>query len=53
MAKTYQQFMKSFKFRAKKEKESPRAYISARGKAMGKAWQALKAKQTTKSKSKK
>tara|TARA_R110002020_G_scaffold286572_1_gene502142 strand:+ start:118 stop:270 length:153 start_codon:yes stop_codon:yes gene_type:complete len=46
MAKTYQQFMKSFKFRAKKKGETPRAYISARGKAMGKAWKALKAKQT-------
>tara|TARA_R110002020_G_scaffold21782_1_gene73852 strand:- start:519 stop:680 length:162 start_codon:yes stop_codon:yes gene_type:complete len=53
MAKTYQQFMKSFKFRAKKEKETPKAYISARGKAMGKAWQALKVKQGKKTKSKK
>lgn len=53
MAKTYQQFMKSFKFRAKKEKESPKAYITARGKAMGKAWRELKAKQDKKSKSKK
>lgn len=51
MAKhTYQQFMKSFKFRAKKAKESPKAYISARGKAMGKAWRDKKAKAEKKTK---
>lgn len=42
--------MKSFKFRAKKEKESPKAYISARGKAMGKAWREKKAELEKKSK---
>jgi len=51
MAKqTYQQFMKSFKFRAKKAKEAPTAYISARGKAMGKAWRDKKSKADKKTK---
>lgn len=44
MAKTYKQFVKTFKFRAKKPSESPKAFISARGKAMGKAWRELKKK---------
>lgn len=44
VAKTYKQFVKSFKFRAKKEGESPKAFITARGKAMGKAWQEMKKK---------
>tara|TARA_R110000824_G_scaffold337144_2_gene523630 strand:+ start:75 stop:227 length:153 start_codon:yes stop_codon:yes gene_type:complete len=44
MAKTYMQFVKTFKFRAKKKSETPKKYISARGKAMGKAWQAQKKK---------
>ena len=44
MAKTYKEFVKTFKFRAKKDSEKPTQFISARGKAMGKAWQALKAK---------
>jgi hypothetical protein len=44
LAKTYKQFVKSFKFRAKKEGESPKAFITARGKAMGKAWQEMKKK---------
>ena len=39
---TYKQLVKTFKFRAKKEKESPKAYISARGKAMGKEWRKIK-----------
>lgn len=38
------QFVKTFKFRAKKPSESARAFISARGKAMGKEWQAMKKK---------
>ena len=38
------QFVKTFKFRAKKDSESARAFISARGKAMGKEWQAMKKK---------
>jgi len=42
MAKTYKDFVKTFKFRAMKKSESPRAFIGARGKAMGKAWQLLK-----------
>jgi hypothetical protein len=56
--KTYMQFVKTFKFRAKKPSESARAFISARGKAMGKEWQAMKKKaggadtKATKSKSK-
>jgi|TARA_B100000745_G_scaffold261135_1_gene184916 hypothetical protein len=44
MAKTYKQFVKTFKFRAKKKSETPKQFISARGKAMGKAWQAQKKK---------
>ena len=44
MAKTYKQFVKTFKFRAKKPSESAKAFISARGKAMGKEWQAMKKK---------
>lgn len=44
LAKTYKQFVKTFKFRAKKPSESAKAYITARGKAMGKAWQAEKKK---------
>jgi hypothetical protein len=44
MAKTYKDFVKTFKFRAKKDSETPKQFISARGKAMGKAWQELKAK---------
>ncbi len=44
MAKTYKDFVKTFKFRAKKDSEKPTQFISARGKAMGKAWQELKAK---------
>lgn len=44
MVKTYKQFMKSFKFRAKKTSENPRQFISARGKAMGKEWQSYKKK---------
>jgi type IV secretory pathway TrbL component len=43
-AKTYKQFVKTFKFRAKKPSESARAFIGARGKAMGKEWQAMKKK---------
>ena len=42
--KTYMQFVKTFKFRAKKPSESARAFIGARGKAMGKEWQAMKKK---------
>jgi hypothetical protein len=48
MAKTYKDFVKTFKFRAKKESESPRAFIGARGKAMGKAWQLLKKERESK-----
>ena len=44
MAKTYKEFVKTLKLRAKKDSEKPTQFISARGKAMGKAWQALKAK---------
>ena len=39
---TYKQLVKTFKFRDKKKSESPRAYISARGKAMGKEWRKIK-----------
>ena len=48
MAKTYMDFVKTFKFRAKKESESPRTFIGARGKAMGKAWQLLKKERESK-----
>lgn len=48
MAKTYKDFVKTFKFRAKKDSETPKQFISARGKAMGKAWQELKAKNAKK-----
>ncbi len=48
MAKTYKDFVKTFKFRAKKKSESPRAFIGARGKAMGKAWQKLKKERESK-----
>tara|TARA_Y100000034_G_scaffold94515_1_gene114526 strand:- start:287 stop:547 length:261 start_codon:yes stop_codon:yes gene_type:complete len=41
--KTYKQLVKTFKFRDKKPSESPKAYISARGKAMGKEWRKIKA----------
>mgnify|MGYP003112321916 CR=1 FL=1 len=51
MAKTYKQFVKTFKFRAKKDNESPKAFITARGKAMGKAWQEMKKKNEKKSSS--
>lgn len=51
VAKTYKQFVKSFKFRAKKEGESPKAFITARGKAMGKAWQEMKKKNEKKASS--
>ena len=41
--KTYMQLVKTFKFRDKKPSESPKAFISARGKAMGKEWRKIKA----------
>ena len=40
---TYKQLVKTFKFRDKKPSESPKAYITARGKAMGKEWRKIKA----------
>ena len=51
--KTYKQLVKTFKFRDKKPSESPKAYISARGKAMGKEWRKIKAALEKKSGAKK
>jgi hypothetical protein len=50
---TYKQLVKTFKFRDKKPSESPKAYITARGKAMGKEWRKIKAELEKKSGAKK
>ena len=51
--KTYMQLVKTFKFRDKTPSESPKAFISARGKAMGKEWRKIKADMEKKTTSKK
>ena len=50
---TYKQLVKTFKFRDKKPSESPKAYITARGKATGKEWRKIKAELEKKSGAKK